>query len=309
MNRILKAFLPVCLIVALTLGVMTAASTSTANPVSAKNNGGNQDCPAGMTLVAKYNFVSFLGVYVPEDIPGALVIGDATGGIFISAFPISAIVIKGGPGSIVEYFDPPTYVGGFSNAGLPPVGNGNTPDISNIKLCTGEPELPPPTEVPLTNTPVPPTATNTPTDTPTNVPPTATNTPTDTPTNVPPTATNTPTDTPTHVPPTATNTPTDTPTDVPPTATNTPTDTPTDVPPTATNTPTDTPTDVPPTATNTPTDEPTQGPSSTPVPSTNTPVPPTSTPVPPTTTPVPATNTPVPTTPEVTPESTPDISY
>ncbi len=130
-----------------------------------------------------------------------------------------------------------------------------------------------------TNTPVPPTATNTavpPTNTP--VPPTATNTP------VPPT--NTP------VPPTATNTPlppTNTP--VPPTATNTPlppTNTP--VPPTATNTPvppTNTP--VPPTATNTP-----LPPTNTPVPPTNTPLPPTNTPVPPTNTPVPPTNTPVP---------------
>ena len=278
MNRILKTFLPVCLILALTLAGITAASTSTASPVSSKNNGGNQDCPAGTTLVAKYNFVSFLGIYLPEGIPGALVIGDATGGIFISAFPISAIVIKGGPASIIEYYDPPTYIGGFSNAGLPPVGNGNTPDISNIKLCTGEPEIP------VTNTPVPPTATNT---------QTATNTPTDTPTEVPPTATNTPTDTPTQVEPTATNTPTDTPTQVEPTATNTATDTPTQVEPTATNTATDTPTEVPPT----------EGPSSTP-----TSIPPTATEVDPTSTPVPPTNTPVPTTPEVTPDVTPDVT-
>ena len=69
-----------------------------------------------------------------------------------------------------------------------------------------------------TNTPVPPTATNTATNTP--VPPTATNTP------VPPTATNTATSTP--VPPTATSTNTP----VPPTATNTATNT-----ATVTNTP------------------------------------------------------------------------
>ena len=96
-----------------------------------------------------------------------------------------------------------------------------------------------------------PTATNTPTDTPT-MTPTATNTPTDTPT-MTPTDTNTPTDTPT-VTPTATNTPTNTPTATP---TATPTDTPTSTPtatatvsPTPTNTPTNTPT---PTVTNTPT--------------------------------------------------------
>ena len=265
MNRILKTFLPVCLILALTLAGITAASTSTASPVSSKNNGGNQDCPAGTTLVAKYNFVSFLGIYLPEGIPGALVIGDATGGIFISAFPISAIVIKGGPASIIEYYDPPTYIGGFSNAGLPPVGNGNTPDISNIKLCTGEPEIP------VTNTPVPPTATNT------------------------QTATNTPTDTPTEVPPTATNTPTDTPTQVEPTATNTATDTPTEVPPT--EGPSSTPTSIPPTATEV-------DPTSTPVPPTNTPVPTT-----PEVTPEVTPDVTPEETPDVTPEVTPDISY
>jgi uncharacterized surface protein with fasciclin (FAS1) repeats len=125
------------------------------------------------------------------------------------------------------------------------------------------------TEAP-TNTPVPPTATNTPvpTNTPTPVPPTATNTPvpTNTPTPVPPTATNTPvpTNTPTPVPPTATNTPvpTNTPTPVPPTATNTPKP-PTSTPlPTATNTPTP----LPPTSTPLPTATNTLAPTSTPLP-------------------------------------------
>lgn len=160
-----------------------------------------------------------------------------------------------------------------------------------------------------TNTPVPPTATNTATSTSTNtpVPPTATNTATNTPvpptptnTPLPPTATNTPTNTP--LPPTATFTPTNTP--LPPTATNTPTNTP--LPPTPTDTPTNTP--EPATATNTPTDTPvpptaTNTPVNTPVPptATNTPAPPTvtdtptNTPVPPTATPTnTSTNTPVP---------------
>ena len=100
------------------------------------------------------------------------------------------------------------------------------------------------TEAP-TNTPVPPTATNTPvpTNTPTPVPPTATNTPvpTNTPTPVPPTATNTPKP-PTSTPlPTATNTPLP-PTSTPlPTATNTlaPTSTPLPVTEEATVAPTE----------------------------------------------------------------------
>ncbi|MCB8939609.1 MAG: ExeM/NucH family extracellular endonuclease [Ardenticatenaceae bacterium] len=109
-----------------------------------------------------------------------------------------------------------------------------------------------------TNTPIPPTATNTPLPTATNtpVPPTATNTPLPTATNtpVPPTATNTPlpTATNTPVPPTATATATASPTPLP-TATNTP------VPPTATNTPLPTATNTPVPPTPTPTTPPTGG--------------------------------------------------
>jgi len=111
------------------------------------------------------------------------------------------------------------------------------------------------------NTPVPPTNTPTPTNTPV---PTATNTPIPTNTRTP-TATNTPVPTATNTPrPTATNTPR-------PTATNTPRPTATGTPqPTATGTPQPTATGTPqPTATGTP--QPT---------ATNTPVPPTSSPIP-----------------------------
>jgi cytoskeletal protein RodZ len=99
-----------------------------------------------------------------------------------------------------------------------------------------------------------PTATATPTHTPT---PTSTPTATATPTNTP-TPTSTPTDTPTPTStPTATATPTDTPT---PTSTPTATATPTDTP-TPTNTPTSTPTNTP-----TPTSTPTETPTPTPTP-------------------------------------------
>ncbi len=181
-----------------------------------------------------------------------------------------------------------------------------------------------------TDTPVPPTATHTHTNTPapsdTPVPPTATHTHTNTPapsdTPVPPTATHTHTNTPapsdTPVPPTATHTHTNTPapsdTPVPPTATHTHTNTPapsdTPVPPTATHTHTNTPapsdTPVPPTATHTHTNTP--APSDTPVPPTaththtNTPAP-SDTPVPPTATHT-HTNTPAPSDTPVPPTAT-----
>ena len=86
----------------------------------------------------------------------------------------------------------------------------------------------------IPNTPTP-TATNTPTETPTNTA-TPTNTPTETPTNTA-TPTNTPTETPTNTA-TPTNTPTETPTNTA-TPTNTPTETPTN-----TATPTNTPTPI-----------------------------------------------------------------
>ena len=91
---------------------------------------------------------------------------------------------------------------------------------------------------------IPPTATHTPTRTPTNTPTqthTATNTPSSTPSRTP-TATNTPTNTPSRTP-TATNTPTNTPSRTP-TATHTPTNTPTSTF-TATHTPTGTRTNTP----------------------------------------------------------------
>ena len=165
-----------------------------------------------------------------------------------------------------------------------------------------------------TDTPVPPTPTDTPLPTDTPIPPTPTNTPlpTDTPTATPtntPLPTDTPTATPTNTPlptdtPTATLTNTPLPTDTPtatPTNTPLPTDTPTATP---TNTPTATPTDTPtamPTNTPLPTDTPTATPTNTPLPTatptataTSTPLP-TDTPTPtntPTMTPTP-TNTPV----------------
>jgi hypothetical protein len=198
--------------------------------INRANGGGNEDCPAGTTLAAKFNFVG--GQYVYETGLGSNVVtitnGSETGGNFTSNVLISSIVIKGGNDAVIEEVNPPSLTGSFSNANVPPNPNGQPPAISNIKFCT--PDIVPsntPTDTP-TNTEVPPSAT--PTDTPTNteVPPSAT--PTDTPTNteVPPSATPTDTPTNTEVPPSATPTDTPTNTEVPPSAT--PTDTPTQTP-------------------------------------------------------------------------------
>ena len=206
------------------------------------DQGGNQDCPDGTFEAAKFEFNG--GNYVLESsAPGVTVTisnGTSTGGDFSSTVLISHIVVKGGNGSVIDEVNPPSMTGSFTNANVPPVGNGNIPAISNIKFCS--PVDVPPTDVPPTDVP------------PTDVPPTDVP-----PTDVPPTDVP-----PTDVPPTDVP-----PTDVPPTDVP-----PTDVPPTDVP-PTDVPpTDVPPTDVP-PTDVP---PTSTPVPPTSTPVPPTPTP-------------------------------
>lgn len=105
------------------------------------NNGGNADCPAGTTEVAKFNYNN--GSYVLESGGGVTINGNASGGTWSSTSFISHIVVKGGPAHYIAVIVPAAQSGTFTNFGLPLVGNGNTPGISNIKFCAGE--QPPPT--------------------------------------------------------------------------------------------------------------------------------------------------------------------
>jgi len=100
----------------------------------------SSDCPAGTTLVAKFNFVG--GSYVFEKPAGNETVvtitgGAATGGSWSSAQAISAVVVKGGPNAVVTSYSPAATSGTFSNAGLPPVGSGNLPDVSHLEFCGG----------------------------------------------------------------------------------------------------------------------------------------------------------------------------
>ena len=128
------------------------------------SGGGNAECPDGTQLVAKFEFQG--GTYVFEKPSGnqsVVVISDADAksGVWASQVPIAAIVVKGGPGSKTTTLEPPQSTGTFSNTGLPPVGQGNTPDISNIQFCG--PTTPPPTSTTSAST----TSTSTSTDEPT----------------------------------------------------------------------------------------------------------------------------------------------
>lgn len=128
--------------------------------VMAQGNGGNQPCPSGTTLIAKFNFQG--GSYVFEKgTAGAITItsASASGFNWSSTVPVSAIVVKGGPGSAVVAVNPAATSGTVSNVVLPPVGRGNIPGISNVQFCGGA-TPPPATPTPLpTVTPPPPTPT------------------------------------------------------------------------------------------------------------------------------------------------------
>jgi LPXTG-motif cell wall-anchored protein len=135
------------------------------------SHGGNENCPSGTTLVAKFEFSG--GKYVfegPDANAGVVHIsnGSSTGGGWQSTTPISFIVVKGGPGAVVTSLSSSQTSGHFSNAGLPKVGIGNTPAVSNVQFCgaTGPPNpttttsiIAPPNPTTTTSVARPPTTT------------------------------------------------------------------------------------------------------------------------------------------------------
>jgi hypothetical protein len=127
-------------------------------------DGGNTNCPGGTTLVAKFEYSG--GSYVSEGGSGGVTISaaSATSANWTSTAPIAAVVVKGGTGNVITTYAPAQTSGSFSNAGLPTVGNGNVPDISNVKFCTAPP-APTTTAAPTTTTAAPTTTTVEPTTT------------------------------------------------------------------------------------------------------------------------------------------------
>ncbi|MBA2327280.1 MAG: hypothetical protein H0V95_11630 [Actinobacteria bacterium] len=116
----------------------------------AAGQGGNEDCPAGTTQVAKFNWDGT--TYVEEGGPGPVTItnGTATGGDFTSTVFIRVVIVKGGSGPIAtKTIEVNGFSGSFDNSGLLNAG-GNVPDVSNVKFCTGE--APTTTTTPTTTT-------------------------------------------------------------------------------------------------------------------------------------------------------------
>jgi hypothetical protein len=164
------------------------------------SHGGNSSCPEGSVLVAKFEYEQGYkgGKYVFEKPEGNEKVveisdADAKGGVWTSTTPISAFIVKGGPGSKLTTLKPEQTSGTFSNKGLPPVGRGNTPDISNIQFCG--PDKPVTTTTAKPTTTVKPTTTTTTTSTTTTTEAPTTTTTTSTTTTVAPTTTEAPTTT------------------------------------------------------------------------------------------------------------------
>jgi hypothetical protein len=273
----LRSGVAIMLVGALVLVVGMLATTS--------SHGGNTECPEGTVLVAKFNYQAGSsesdddddrsdddrdsrsssgsdddddergGKYVFEKPSGNKDVvkisdADAKGGKWTSTTPISAIIVKGGPGSKTTTLTPAQKAGTFSNKDLPKVGGGkNTPDISNLQFCGPKPPVTTTTASTTTAAPTTTSTSTTTTSTTTTEAPTTTTTTTE----VPPTTEAPPTTggpTTTEAPTTTSTTTTEAPTTTTTTTTTT-TVPPTTEAPTTTVAPT---TEVPPT---------TEGPTST----------------------------------------------
>lgn len=151
-NQVLTLAMLMALIAAGMFMAPVASAKGKGGPQNNNNNGGgnpNIECPAGTTLVAKFNYEG--GSYVfekPAGNAGVVTIsgGSATGGSFTSTAWISAVIIKGGAGPVAtktDTYNPSVQSGSFNNTGLLNNG-GQVPAISNIQFCGGEAPPPPP---------------------------------------------------------------------------------------------------------------------------------------------------------------------
>ena len=96
-------------------------------------------CPQGTELVAKFEYdrgrYDFEGPSSNRNVV-KITNGDEDGGDWTSTRLIAAVVVKGGPGSKIMWFDPPQTSGSFDNEGLRTGGRGNNrPDVSHVLFC------------------------------------------------------------------------------------------------------------------------------------------------------------------------------
>jgi hypothetical protein len=105
---------------------------------TASTDGGNQSCPSGTVLIAKFNYDHGYKFEKPSGNQQVVTLSNASahGATWHSSLPVSYVIVKGGPNSVLYTIAPPKSDGTFSNQGLPKVGHEkNTPDVSNVQFC------------------------------------------------------------------------------------------------------------------------------------------------------------------------------
>jgi hypothetical protein len=124
----LRAGVAAMLIGAVLVGVGVVATTSASDEPT---------CPDGSTTIAHLDLVD--GVYLSstDGSPVTITDGTATGGSWTSTELVSAVVVKGGPGSSTTTIDPAQLAGVFDNSQLAPV-DSVVPQITSVQFCGPE---------------------------------------------------------------------------------------------------------------------------------------------------------------------------
>jgi hypothetical protein len=105
--------------------------------VQAQAGGGNEDCPATLELLEKYNWTA--DGYIKDGTPGTnvTVLGNAVSGTFTvvnGSKLVYEVIVKGSNNAKNNLYPDGVSSGTFNNTGL--INNGGqTADISNIKFC------------------------------------------------------------------------------------------------------------------------------------------------------------------------------
>ncbi len=124
----LRAGVAAMLIGAVLVGVGVISTTSASDQPS---------CPDGSTAIARFDVVD--GAYLAStgESPVTINDGTATGGTWTSSELVSAVVVKGGPGSSTTTVDTAQLAGIFDNSLLTPV-DGVVPEILSVQFCGPE---------------------------------------------------------------------------------------------------------------------------------------------------------------------------
>jgi hypothetical protein len=105
---------------------------------TASTNGGNQSCPSGTVLIAKFDYDHGYSFSSPSGNQNVVTLSHASadGATWHSTKPISYVIVKGGTDSVLYTIAPAKTDGLFTNEGLPDAGHSHSPpDVSNVQFC------------------------------------------------------------------------------------------------------------------------------------------------------------------------------